>query len=283
VPPLDALPFPVNSYTKGAHASLRAAHRQELLKHAWELPFVVLGAALTVAITHAFSGDWDQSAERQAHADASNMLTDWLHARRATARDVVWDRLLRVRGMNPVAVPRTPDWQDMRRVADWIRFDHMGGPPQWSAEGEVYGMPATVGELCFERRNEEGRRTRSMRMFAAFSIPPAAAARHPHVTVRKRGLPLLGDRVGGHEVQFESTAVTKSMVIRVDADADAVSTRELFGPQLIAELAEQAVCWDQRGSAVVVWMATPAEPGPVLDGFCRAAAAVARAYYADQR
>jgi hypothetical protein len=243
---------------------------------------VWIGAVITLALGGAGPTDFDRTQEREANADAWNLVREWFHNRSAVARDLVWKRIFLARGLISVGVPRRPRWENVRLAADWIRFDHMGGAPRWAAEGEILGMPATCGEIAFERHSDNGRRSFTMRMFAAFTIPPGSAQRHPAVGVRRRGIPQLGERVSGQEVHLESTAVATSLVIRVSDSAEELATRELFGPQLVAALAEHPVCWDQRGDALIVWSASPAEPGPAFDALSRAAGEVARAYWSDQ-
>ena len=279
VPAIDAPLFPHNGYPKDVHPAFAATKRS---LHVVRSPITGLRIAaggivigLGVALERMFGAELigtGYSMIRRAFWDVHD-----------DARDAPWADMFRRRGLEPA-----------RGIhARWMELQYLvpdfGGASsvhvRWSAGGLLGGMPATCGECCAETEDDFNRATRSYRLFVAFELPPRSGALHRKVSVQRRALAKVSIGGGAHgmrETQFESIAVSKALKVQVDQSTDDVRVRELFGPQLLAALAEYPVAWEQRRDLLIVHRDVPSEPGREFDAFVRSAAAVARAYWADQ-
>ncbi|MCW2923135.1 MAG: hypothetical protein JWM98_539 [Thermoleophilia bacterium] len=188
----------------------------------------------------------------------------------------VWDVLLEARGFQPGPVEEGVEMSAALPVLE-RGLTHFGP----TARGTLRGLPVTCGQADVMTGSGK-HKTRTEYAFAAFRLPEAAAARHPGVSVRTRGGALHG-RTTGREVRFESTAMDKRLRVVVDDRASDLATRELFGPQLVAELADVGAEWDQRGRHLFVFRRLTQDFAAEFDPMCSTAAAIARAYWMDQR
>ncbi len=276
VPAPDAPLFPRNDYPKDVHPAFVAERRRLHLVRAPMTGIRIAGGGFLLGMGIVL---FESAAACTVTGAAVIRRALWdVHD---DARDVPWNEMFRRRGLEAgrVAHPRWPELQVLLAVGE----DGGTAHPRWSAGGDLAGMPAVCGETYVESQDEDNL-LRTYRMFAAFSLPPRAGVRHRKVSVRRRSVPAAPGRAPKRmrETQFESIAVTKALKVHVDEAANDVYVRELFGPQLLAALAEHPVEWEQRRELLVVFSDVPSEPGREFDAFIRSAAAVARAYWTDQ-
>jgi hypothetical protein len=214
-------------------------------------------------------------------AVGGGLLISWMYIIGNEAVSRVWAELFRARGLTE-GMGEPEEWHRMCSVLPILQTGTSRDVPHW-ATGELRGFVASCGEFTITTGQGRSESTRNF-LFAAFRVPDLAAARHPGVSVRERSL---GKRTKGTKdgdtVEFESIEVNQRLRVRVSRGSDPVSTRELFGPQLVAALADYPVSWDQRDRWLLVYQDLPTERAKRFDEFCTSAAQVARAYWTDQR
>ncbi|MCW2956174.1 MAG: hypothetical protein JWO69_1043 [Thermoleophilia bacterium] len=292
VPAIDAPLFERDDYSKHRSVSFRAATRAAFRRRWPRLVLATLAEVLGALVSTGchvgravFSGSlYDFSLGHWGDDDMGRLgqgaVAEALFAIRCDARDAPWAKVHRDRGLHD-ANEITLEWHAFSGLPS-LRARSLTAP-RWYGTDLLAGMPGACGEYVSVRRDDNGSsQSVSFHLFAAFRIPPRAAQRHPQVAVRPKGL-LQGATFSGAKVaQFESTAVARTLRVEVSASVDPLTVRELFGPQLLAQLADYPVSWDQRGDTLLVFQDSPAEPGLVFDEFVQSATAVARAYWADQ-
>lgn len=280
LPPLDSPLHPRDGYSTAVHPSVRGAFRLLLMRRSLSLSITIAVGLVASAIAAAarFDGRGDGRWEQL------NVVSQAVKEVRDEARDRPWDTAFRTRGLDASEHRRLlPRWSELvlslpvLAKADCVE-------PRWARSAPLCGMPSCWGELVTSTYGgEDGRDRYAYRLFAAFQLPPMAGRRHPGVSVRRRG-PVPSSRVmaDGSDLKLESIAVARSLRIELHGRSDELSARELFGPQLVAALADHPVSWDQRGDVLLVFEDSSSEPIRDADRFLQSAAAVARAYWADQ-
>jgi hypothetical protein len=273
LPAADAPLVPRSGYSKLAHPSVQKAFAATQVRHAPRLVCVAIGSLVVMAIGAAFL-----RISSEIFVYGAQMWRRTNHRIRVESRDEPWAAAFRRRGLLPtVGLPG-------RCSSMPCLIGSSSVEARWSARGELRGFQAVCGELVAEFASEDGDFERWRWMtFAAFEIPPGAASRHRQVAVRQKSR-LGGGAAGmkGRRVHLESIAVDEALTIHVHDRTDDVAVRELFGPQLVAALADRPVAWDQRNQWLLVWSESPKEPIVDFDAFLEAATAVARAYWMDQ-
>ena len=279
VPPLEASLFPGCDGVPGPQPGFVSPRRSLFLRR---LPVVLLtsvGALLVTAIGVLFL-----RVTTSVMALGASMMTDLKRRITDDARDEPWARIMAARGIDGSGMH--PRWFEAELMVP-VLTEAREVSPRWSSATTLRGMPCFVGELVRTLESEDGLRRHGWYMFAVFEIPPLAAARHPGVSVRRKSLAKVEITKaqpwrGAHRLELESIKVRKALTIDVHPSVDEVSQRELFGPQLVAELGDYPVAWEQRGDLLCVYKPSPLEPGLEFDRFCATAAAISRAYWADQ-
>lgn len=284
VPAADAPLFPSNGYPKDVHPGFVAPRRSLHVRRAPITLLKLIAGVVLQGIGGSMNRGFNEmGSDNRLEGEGRTLMKRAFWDVYDDARDKPWSEVFRRRGLDEGAGIHSR-WVEIIGIATDFQ-QHGFVQPRWVAGGEVAGMPATCGEVYAEREDEDCNTTREYRMFAAFELPLLAAARHRKVVVTKRGLPAkvtLGAPRGMRAVEFESIAVNKALRVHVDASTDDVTVRELFGPQLLAALAEHPVAWNQKRDLLIVHRDVPREPGIEFDAFMRSAAAVARAYWMDQ-
>lgn len=275
MPAAGAPLVPRDGYSRQAHPSVAKAFAQLQLRRAPQLLLVGIGSVIVMGL-----GLLIIRMTTDVFVYGALMWRRANHRIRVESRDEPWGAAFRKRGLLPAAGLRG------RCSSLPVLISSSAVEARWAASGELRGFPATCGELVAEFVAGDDGQVERWRwlMFAAFEIPPNAAARHRKVGVRMKGS-LLGAGDGGasgRRLHLESIAVDEQLSIHVDERTDDVTARELFGPQLVAALADHPVAWDQRGRWLLVFRDSGREPICEFDAFLESAAAVARAYWMDQ-
>ncbi len=161
--------------------------------------------------------------------------------------------------------------------------------------GELGGHHAWLGIVGFDNhvRLDADKRQPSARvnvdgeghtrMVVRFRLPESVAARYPGISVMARGGDWSIER-GSSEVELESIAFHGARRVMAAPGQDPVAVRELFGPQLIDELLDRPVSWDQRGADLVVVFDDDVDLDESLrDDACAAALLVYEHYLSEAR
>lgn len=277
VPSRDQPLYP-NGRTRFVVPSEFAEFRALLRKHAG---MVAIGSVLSAAIMCGAiaASAWAGAAGAVVMAlGAGGAGVGLLHlAHGANAR--VWSTMFLQRGLVEGGSSRLGEMECVLPLLE----SAMSVEDVSSAVGDLRGFAAECGSFTIVESAGKHARFHSFQ-FAAFTIPARSAARHPSVSVRLRRLTAYdGARVDGEVISFESIAMNRALEVRIPSDADAVATRELFGPQLVAALSRNPVAWDQRGDLLLVFRDASHGDTRRFDEFTEAATHVARAYWMDQR
>lgn len=157
--------------------------------------------------------------------------------------------------------------------------------------GTLGGIPAHIGGMFVLTKQYQFVKSKfpvpdTTRNFwiVAFELPPLVVERIGRLSVRERSfLRRSGGENLGDLVKFESQRVDDRFRVYAGAEVDQVALRELFGPQLVVQLQDAKVSWDQVGAKLLVYTDDRALTTSRLAAFHGAAAAIARAYWTEQR
>ncbi|MCW2921814.1 MAG: hypothetical protein JWL76_1688 [Thermoleophilia bacterium] len=280
----------------GAVPSLGGRIRWRVIARLPQLTMSLIGSIILAAFDAALSSqrsrfnplDPTSISDDEYHAmrsEGPSPIVQAMRTIRDEARDEVWDLAFLARGLDGGEHRGSPtNWPLLRNTIP-VLAAAADVYPRWIRRSELRGFPAWWGELAsYDPAPGRDSLPRTHRHFAVFEIPPLAAERHVAASVGpRRKLPFRKGRHGFEQVELESIAVTSKLTVDVKAGSDPVAVRELFGPQLVARLADAPVHWDQRFEHLFVYRDSPvSDPIGSIDEFLESAVAVARAYWTDQ-
>ena len=115
-----------------------------------------------------------------------------------------------------------------------------------------------------------------------FTLPAQVAGRYPGLSVMRASgaWPVEDD---AFEVQLESIQLQKALTVYGAPGQDPVAVHELLGPQLLAELMDSPLYWEQRGSTLVVCFDGNDGSGAYRDHACASALLIYEHYLTETR